>query len=219
MRRLPMLLLSSSIFGLTCADQPTGVEQPRDSEVAPSFAKRSADVPAFSEVEFDQDVIDAIISQVDEFNAKAEEAGLSLQLHYPRLFVVGPGTDPFARLRTGARWPMSRLGYTLDMADFTTDLPPATVEAVLVKSFENWNNVSNTVISAGQNADPGGNYDVLDGTIVGGQCLTVFDVTSPNLDLVNGLIFPVDDIVVGGWEDDDYFRLCLGSSSIIGART
>jgi hypothetical protein len=211
-----MLLLSSSVLALACAEQPAGPDQLSNPEIAPSFSGRSADSPSFPEVEFDQDVIAAIIQQVDDFNAKAEAAGASLQLHYPRLFVVGPGTDPFGQLRTGTRWPLSHLGYVLDGADFTADLPPATVEAILVKSYENWNDVGNTVIHASQNADPGGNYDILDGTIVAGQCLTVFDVTSPNLDLVNGLFFPVDDIVVGGWLDDDYFNLCLGSSDIIG---
>jgi hypothetical protein len=41
-------------------------------------------------------------------------------------------------------------------------------------------------------------------------------LTSPNLDFANGLIFPEDDIVVGGWVPATYFSQCLGSSEIIG---
>ena len=59
--------------------------------------------------------------------------------------------------------------------------------------------------------------DIIDGLFDGaGNCIFLFDLTSPNLDFFNGLIFPESDIVVGGWINPNYFLQCLGSANIIG---
>jgi hypothetical protein len=164
----------------------------------------------------DDAAIALIAEQVDEFNAKLEASGQTIRLDYPWLFVVGYGTDPYARLRTGARWPMPNVGYILDESDYTTDVPHAEVDDALVSSFDTWNEVDRTYIEAVREEDTGGNFDVLDGFIVDGVCYTIYDIFSPNLDLENGYIYPESDIVVGGWVDPDYFSECLGSANIIG---
>ncbi|MCH7474513.1 MAG: hypothetical protein IIA27_07550 [Gemmatimonadetes bacterium] len=46
-------------------------------------------------------------------------------------------------------------------------------------------------IEAVREPDGGGNFDVIDGLFdVGGNCIFLFDLTSPNLDFFNGVIFP-----------------------------
>jgi hypothetical protein len=172
---------------------------------------------AQDEVTFDPAAIAQVVSQVNEMNDMLANSGSNLRLDYPWFFVVGKGTDPFARLRTGSRWPIASPEYIIDISDLTTDVAPADAEAALVSSYESWNNIGNTYLDTVRVADGGGNYDVLDGTFgPGGECLTIFDISSPNLDLVAEEVFPEADIVVGGWVDENYFVECLGSASIIG---
>jgi len=155
--------------------------------------------------------------RVEDLNATLSANGQTIRLDYPWLFVVGGGTDPFQRLRTGSRWPISQPVYILDASDFTTDLPSPAVDATLTTAFDTWNAVPESRLSAQRVADPGTNFDVLDGFYdPAGNCVFLYDLTSPNLDLANGLIFPEADIVVGGWPPATYFSQCLGSEDIIG---
>jgi hypothetical protein len=132
------------------------------------------------------------------------------------MFRLGRGVDPFGALRTGSRWAYDNLTYVLDESDYTTDVPSADADAALVSSYERWNEVRNTSIEASRIADSGANFDVLDGTIIAGVCLMLFDLTSPNLDLVAGLIHPEADVVMGGWIDPEYFTACWGDPNILG---
>lgn len=166
---------------------------------------------------FDQGALTSIAQQVGDFNARLAAAGSDLRLDYPWMFVVGGGTDPYARLRTGPRWTQHSVEYILDESDYTTDISAASVEASLVSAYNRWNSVPNGLLTATRGTDDGTNFDVTDGSYDGsGNCVFLFDVTSPNLDLTTGLIYPQSDIVVGGWVNPNYFRQCLGSSSIIG---
>ena len=182
---------------------------------APEADEGSSTVPTFAKVQATED-FSHIVAFVDDFNTKLEAAGSNWRLEYPWLFRVGPGTDPFGTLRTGVRWPVMNVGYILDESDYTTDVPFAEVDVALESAYESWNDIRNSNLTAVRQPDGGGNYDVFDGTIVGGQCLTLFDLSSPNLDLAAGLILPEADIVVGGWVSADYFSQCLGDPSIIG---
>lgn len=162
------------------------------------------------------EVVSFLTQQVDDFNAAMAARGSTIRLDYPWLFTVGGGTDPYARLRTGSRWTTLEPTYLLDVSDYTTDVPESEVEAALVAAYDTWNAVPNSALEAVRVADSGTNMDVLDGTIVGDVCVDVFDYTSSSLDLVNGLILPEADIVVGGWVSPEYFEICLGSANIIG---
>ncbi|HYK05534.1 MAG TPA: hypothetical protein VE974_27525 [Thermoanaerobaculia bacterium] len=154
---------------------------------------------------------------LDQANAQLEATGSSLRIVKASFFVKGQGVPEYANLRTGSKWPYRSLTYIIDGSDLTTDVPAAATTAAIVSGFNTWNNVANTNITTSQGTDDGGNFDVLDGTFgPGGQCLTLFDLASPNLDLGAGQIFPEADIVVGGWLPDTYFANCLGSSSILG---
>jgi hypothetical protein len=189
---------------------PTATDADADLTEAATF-KRAQATEDFSHVR----------AFVDDFNAQLEAAGSDLRLEYPWMFRVGPGTDPFGGLRTGSRWPMMDVGYILDESDYTTDVPFADVDAALESAYDSWNEIKNSnLVAARTLPDPGGNYDFLDGTIIGGDCLTIFDVTSPNLIAVlpdGTIIFnPADDIVVGGWTTAEYFSECLGDDQIIG---
>ncbi len=178
----------------------------------PSFARNAA-------VSEDA-TITWLTARVDQFNANQEAKGSTLRLAYPWLFRVGLGTDPWARLRIGSRWSSPNVTYVLDESDYTTDVSFALVDAAMVSSFDSWNDIVNTGVHATRIADPGGNFDVMDGTLSGTTCLDIFDVTSPNY--VPGPPFagdfqnPVADIVVGGWINPQYFISCLGSVDIIG---
>ncbi len=196
------LVVAAGITALGCQ-----VDGPSEPASGPSLADNTG---------LDDATVASIAAQVDEFNANAAAAGSTIRLDYPWMFVVGPGTDPFGRLRSGERWPMSTPGYILDESDYTTDVPAADVDATLEAAYDSWNDVAYAGLEAVRQPDPGGNFDVLDGTYDGmGNCVFLFDVTSPNLDLGAGLIFPESDIVVGGWVSPNYFSQCLGSSDII----
>lgn len=158
---------------------------------------------------------DRIAALVDAANAELAPTGV--RLDYPWLFRVGGGTDPFARLRTGVRWTSADLEYVIDASDLTADVAAADLEAALVRTFDAWNEVARSYIETTRMPDNvGPNPDVLDGTIVAGKCVSIFDVTSPNLDLAAGTISPVTDILLGGWIGPEYFELCLGSDDILG---
>jgi hypothetical protein len=166
----------------------------------------------------------AIAAKVDEINAMLEASGQTVRLDYPWLFVVGNGTDPFARLRTGARWTTLQPTYILDASDYTTDISAAAVDATLVSAYETWNDVPQSGLTAARGVDDGGNFDFIDGFYdAGGNCLFPLDFTSPNLisfDFNTGLIefLPEADIVVGGWVQESYFSSegCLDNPNIIG---
>jgi hypothetical protein len=112
---------------------------------------------------------------------------------------------------------MMDVGYILDQSDYTSDVPFLAVDGALESAYDSWNEIENSNLMATRHPDGGGNYDVLDGLYdVNGDCVFLYDLTSPNLDLDAGLIYPEDDIVVGGWVPETYFSQCLGSSSIIG---
>lgn len=202
---LPSLTVGLSLMVAGCQDQTT------------SPGAFFVDALSFSKSGGSDEAAGAwIIRQVDDFNASLEAAGQSIRLDYPWLFVIGPGTDPFGRLRTGSRWPITSPGYILDESDFTNDVPFAGVEAALVAAYDSWNDIPDTYLEAVREPDNGGNFDVIDGLFIGGNCVFLFDLTSPNLDFANGLIFPESDIVVGGWVNPKYFSQCLGSDNIIG---
>ena len=202
---LPALAVGLSLLVAGCQDQTTSPDELIAD--APSFTKSGG---------FDEAAVARVVEQVDDFNASLEAAGQSIRLDYPWLFVVGPGTDPFGALRTGSRWPITSPGYILDESDYTTDVPFAEVDAALVAAYDSWNDITSTFIEAVREADDGGNFDVLDGHFRGRNCVSLFDLRSPNLDFRNGLIFPESDIVVGGWVKPNYFLQCLGSADIIG---
>lgn len=157
-----------------------------------------------------------LVAHVDEVNEKLAASGSELRLEYPWLFVVGRGTDPFARLRTGARWIQTDVSYIIDESDHTADAPFADVDAAVVAGFETWDAAPRGGLTSTRQADTGGNFDVLDGTIIGGECLTILDLTSPNFDLGTGDITPEANVVFGGWLSPEYFVECLGNANILG---
>lgn len=200
--------LVATALTLTACDQAA---TSTDVEVAPSQARLEA-----RGSQAQAQMVSWLAQQVDDFNATMAAQGSTLRLDYPWLFTVGEGTDPFMRLRTGTRWTTLAPTYVLDASDFTTDIASGDAEAALVAAYDAWNDVANSSLTAVRVADPGTNMDVLDGTFdPAGNCLTLFDVTSPNLDLVQGTIQPAADIVVGGWPREEYFSSCMGSNQII----
>ena len=207
----PLAIWSIALVALVACEP--GVTDPT-SEIAPSFAR--AEAGAVPDASFDQARLDLLSAEIGEINARFEAAGEELRLQHPYMFVVGRGVDPFMNLRTGSRWPIAAPSYILDASDFTGDLPAPMTEAALAISYDVWNGIPQTYIETARVPDPGTNMDVLDGTFVLGACASIFDVTSPNLDLVAGEITPEADIVVGGWLPEEYFVECLGSEDIIG---
>lgn len=201
--RFALFALIAIPFTWSCTDEPIA---PADS------VEQSASFKVSAPEDFSR-----VIAFVDEFNASLEAAGSTVRLDYPWLFRVGPGTDPFGQLRTGSRWPVMSVGFILDESDYTTDVPFADVDAALESAYDSWNAIPNSHLVAERQLDTGGNFDVLDGSYDGGgNCRTVYDLTSPNLDLGAGQIYPEDDIIVGGWISPAYFLQCLGSMDIIG---
>jgi hypothetical protein len=190
-----------------CIDQSTSPDM--SAIDGPSFAKSKGKAEA---------PVDPVVEFVNEINARFEAAGQSIRLDYPWVFTVGHGTDPYARLRTGGRWPHQMVGYILDEYDYVA---VDGTELALASAFDTWNYVRNTSIEVVRVPypypnEPGKNFDVLDGTFEDGVCIDIFDYDSQNYDVDNGWIFPESDIVVGGWVDPEYFVECLGSQWIIG---
>lgn len=218
----PVILI---LAAAACQDSlPTESTSPNDGASVPSLVERPA---ADAKVALNPQ-LHRVVEQVDEFNARLAAAGSEMRLHYPWLFVVGAGnddehgrdgdegTDPFARLRTGARWIQANVSYIIDESDHTMDAPVADVDAAVTAGFETWDGAPHSGLSSSRQPDPGGNFDILDGTIVGGDCVSVFDLTSPNLDLNTGQISPEADVVFGGWLPAEYFVECLGNELILG---
>jgi hypothetical protein len=173
-------------------------------------------------------------------NAGFETAGRTIRLDEIWLFTVGQGTDPFRRLRTGARWVNPRsVSYAIDRktqdvvkhtkgASFTD----ADVISAIETSLNRYNNVTNIVLSSTLDESytgAGRNDDILDGTFgdhdnnpaTPDVCLDIVDVASPAIqdyDPVSGNISftPVADNLFGGWLPARYFQSCFGSNSIIG---
>jgi hypothetical protein len=213
MKRCIPLLAAFAV--LTACEQPTTTPTATQSAGDPAFARKSGNQvdPAYEQ----------IAAFVERVNAGLEASGSEMRLEYPWLFRIGPGTDPFGRLRTGTRWSNPQVTYMLDESDYTTDVLSGDVDAVLVSAYDSWNNIDNTSLLANRLPDIGGNYDILDGVILdpGGNCIDIVDLAADNLifyDPNTGLIafIPAAHIVVGGWIDPAYFEDCLGSSSIIG---
>ena len=165
-----------------------------------------------------EDQIAVARQMIDRANTQLAATGSSLRIVKASFFVKGHGVPEFGSHRTGGKWPYRTLSYIIDGSDLTTDVPAAASSGAIVSAYNSWNAIANTDITAVQAPDDGSNFDVLDGTLdpVTGACLSLFDVTSPNLDLSSGQIFPAADIVVGGWLKPQYFSNCLGSSSILG---
>lgn len=223
---------SLAVFGLALgactAENPSAPATETASPSDPAATSSAVSAPAALARSNLSPQLQRLVAQVDEFNAKLAAAGSDLRLQYPWLFVVGggnenghgmdgnEGTDPFGQLRTGARWIQSDVSYIIDSSDFTPDETPANVEAALIAAFETWDDVPRANLTSTEAPDPGGNFDVLDGTIVGGQCLSIFDFTSPNLDLSTGNVTPEADVVFGGWLPPEYFVECLGNANILG---
>jgi hypothetical protein len=155
---------------------------------------------------------------IDQANSELAATGSNVRIVKASFFVRGHGVPDFRNLRIGTKWPFRTVSYIVDGSDMTVDVPAANAAAAIVSGYNSWNAIENTNITAVQAPDNGTNFDVLDGTFhpVTGACLTIFDITSPNLNLSNGTISPAADIVVGGWLKPQYFSSCLGSSSILG---
>jgi hypothetical protein len=159
------------------------------------------------------------MQMIDSANAQLAAKGSKYRIAYADFFTNGRGTDSFRLKRTGARWTFSTPQYVVDTKDLTAQLPSAAVDAAITRTYNTWAAVSNSSISPTRASLPAGdtNPDVLDGTFDGaGNCISLFDFSSPHLDLSSGSIFPAADIVVGGWLPANYFSGCLGSADIIG---
>ena len=195
---------------------------PTDRTETPSLAKAAAPVtgtPAERAAQF-----------AARINAGFEAAGKTIRLDEAWFFTVGPGTDPYRRLRTGARWVNPRsVTYAFDTKDVvqhTKGAPfnDADILSALVTSHERFNQVDNIVLNSTRVAynGTGRNDDILDGTFDGaGNCLDIVDVASPaivdyNPTTGNISFNPVADNFFGGWLPSNYFLNCFGSNNIIG---
>jgi len=201
-----------SFFVLTVALGVVACEQaPTEPDMAPQLARVQAGPVASPYT--------AIALQVDEFNARMAAAGHSLRLDYPWLFVIGEGTDPYARLRTGSRWPTTDVAYVLDTDDFApSGLPLPDAVGALTSAFDTWNEVPQASFTAWQipNPAPGFDLDFLDGTFGPDGCETFFDLDSDIYDPATDQLYPVAHIFVGGFPVEEYFSDCLGNPNIIG---
>lgn len=199
-------LLASAALALSACEQP--VTSP-DVDIAPNYARVDAGRPR---------IASSLTQRIDDFNAELAARGSPMRLDYPWLFTVGGGTDPYARLRTGARWMTLEPTYLLDASDYTSDIPAPAVDAALVAAYATWDAVPNSTLRAVRVGDDGSNMDVLDGFYdASGNCVFPYDPTSPNLNLATGEIHPAADIVVGGWLPPSYFEseACLDNASVI----
>ena len=160
---------------------------------------------------------------VARVNGRLEKAGSTKRLDEVWMFSVGKGTDPFRRLRTGAKWTDPRhLTYMIDN-DYTTDVPAAQVHAAIVASFERHDAVKNITLNLTELPWNGGNNDILDGVILNsaGECVDIVDLTADNLNSYDPATGALDfDIITdnyfGGWYEPIYFENCLGDADIIG---
>lgn len=199
--RSTLVLAGAAVAFVACADQTTSPES------AQSPTALEADV-GMSQPAIAYDPIEQLQATV---NRSLEEAGSDLRISDIWLFTVGTGVDANRRMRTGSRWVPLELSYVLDESDFTEDLGATDVETALMASYTRFDAVDNTPLQTTRIADDGTNFDVFDGIIrnAAGICISFLDLTSPNLDLQQGLIFPAADIVVGGWVGNTYFEDCF----------
>lgn len=165
---------------------------------------------------------DKVVALVESINSRLAASGSEVRVDYPWLFRIGVGTDPYARLRTGSRWPWMDPTYLFDESDYTADVPASDVDNALVNAYDSWNDIARSVLYASRVADGGDNYDVLDFPWYdNGNCIDIVDtlaVTLNGYDPSTGFfsISPEADIVVGGWLPPTYFADCLGAANIIG---
>lgn len=206
------LVLAGSVALAACSDSSAPVEvlpespAPRRSEaelVPESTSPPPAQVAAF----------------VENANAALAARGSRLRVNDVWLMTVGVGTDPYRRLRLGARWPRNHLSYYLDAPDFTKQLPAADVEAALVRSFDRWNAVPASSLRT-ERVTPGvGNVDIMDGWIddpaTAAACDDVLDLSAEAWGPGHQTFSPAADIVVGGWMPGRWFAECFGSTGII----
>ncbi len=155
-------------------------------------------------------------------NARLAKAGSKFRLDEVSFFLVGRGTDPYRRLRTGARWNDPSVTYMIDESDVIKAPTRDATMAAIVRSWEVWEGLG-TTLQLTRVADAIRNPDVLDGIIrdKSGVCIDVVDLSSPvvlGYDSRTGSVdlAPVADNVFGGWLSPEYFRDCLGSQNIIG---
>jgi len=194
-------MLLAVTLGFTACEQAATAP---DVDVAPSYAKGSARASSFQ-----GGPAHSLTAQIDAVNAQFAARGSTLRLDYPWLFTVGPGTDPYARLRIGVRWTTLEPTYTLDVSDFPTSPATGEVEAALVAAYGSWNAIPNSALEAHRIGDSTSNPDYLDGTYdVDGTCMSIED---EDFDLME----TAADIVVGGWLPETYFSDCLETSGII----
>jgi hypothetical protein len=195
------------LFGLillSACEQPATAPIDEPDRVVPDVAR------------MDAGTLPSVSLEIEAFNEAQRASGSDLRLDPPWMFVVGPGTDPFGRLRMGNRWTTTDPTYLLDASDFTSDLSAAEVEAALMAGFDAWNAVAPGGFGATRAFDGGGNFDILDGAYDGlGNCLSIFDDTSPYLDVLTGAMAPAADVVVGGWLPPAYFAQCHGNAAAL----
>lgn len=207
MQKAFVLLISIiiTVFLLSCNDDQVQLTQPAHNILQSGMEKSTGS-------DIDMDRIAGLVANV---NSMFEAAGSTIRLDEAWFFTIGHGTPEYQRLRTGSRWTYYNVTYVLDESDYTKDVPREAVEAALVRGFNSWNDIENTGIYASRISDNKENFDVLDGT---------FDHKTGTFDLIDvkssilegGYIFPVADIVVGGWIYEEYFSIGLGSADIIG---
>lgn len=202
-----LFLLAAIALLAACSDAPVPLEPPLRDVPSPSLSAATATEHG-----------EQVARLVREVNAVLAAGGGEMRLTEVWMFTVGDGVDPFRVLRTGPRWRTSTVGFVLDASDYTGDLASPDVDAGLEDAYGRWNAVRASRLAAVRQADDGGNFDVLDGIVrnAAGECVSTFDLTSPNLDLGRGLILPESHIVVGGWLPGEYFTDCLGSADILG---
>lgn len=217
------LLLLGAIGATACQENVAPSSSRTDAPI--SFAKGSTStLPALTGTPTERG------AQIAErVNARLEAAGSTVRLDEAWFFTVGPGTDPFRRLRTGSRWINPRsVTYAIDLSDFVEQtfgepFNDSDVEAALVTSHERFNDVDGIVLHSTRVPENGANNDILDGIIRNraGECVDVVDLKSVVLnsyDPATGNIDfdPVADNLFGGWLSPAYFLDCLGSQNIIG---
>lgn len=209
------------VFALAgCADETTPLAPDQEVErlapdQVPAAARRHVTaVPS-------DPTPDRVAVLVETVNAEFASRGVDARVNDIWLFTVGAGTDPYRRLRTGARWPWNPVLYYLDVPDFTPQQPASAIEAVLERSYERWNEVKASSIRAERITPSVGNVDIFDGQLdldptSGTTCDSNIDLTAEVWDPGYPYFTPAADIVVGGWMSGDWFSECFGANNILG---
>jgi hypothetical protein len=197
------LLLAAGLVVVACADQ-----QPLDVQAVP-------EAPALARKQFTPIPSDPTPPRVAEWveaaNARLAEAGSDARVSDVWLFTVGRGTDPYRRLRSGARWVWNPV-YYLDTADFTSDLASGDVETALEAAFDRWSQVPASMIQPQRITQTAvANPDIFDGP----PATDCIDLTADVWTTFPEFL-PVADIVVGGWMTGTWFEECFELSNILG---